>query len=261
MEQHVETANPCPLRHESRRSWIAKTGVTFLSSCAIPANAALNEDAVPEASYQVERMGTMPLGLGNMAGKSKPEQGIKLEGGVFQGDDGKVIAKLVVSEGKQVSVSFFSPWKLVTGMAYDVEARDRKNGEGCYLQVSKVATGENLASLPSSFFLDAVLSSSGRYGAYGTPTGIKVLKSQFSSESGYRTLELAFSALSPSYTEVPRRLLISASQPGGQSSDVVMLVGGSSAARWKKGADQMVQDAVGSFRAIPYTPTKFRSFD
>ena len=66
-------------------------------------------------------------------------------------------------------------------------------------------------------------------------------------------LEFKFSALSPSYAEVPRRAVVSATLKG---DDVVMLVGGSTQSRWGKGGEQVIRPIVGSFRASLFTPAK-----
>lgn len=70
-----------------------------------------------------------------MAGKSRPETGVVLVLGPTQEEDGLVSSEIKGSNGKIVTSTFQSPWPLVKGAFYDVEARDRQNGEGCYLQV------------------------------------------------------------------------------------------------------------------------------
>jgi hypothetical protein len=75
-----------------------------------------------------------------------------------------------------------------------------------------------------------VFSTEGRFGAYGSATDIKVLSSE---KGAVRYLDVAFSALSPGQTEVPRRALVAALQPEG-SPNIVMLVGSSTSGLWKK---------------------------
>lgn len=82
-------------------------------------------------------------------------------------------------------------------------------------------------------------------------TDIKVLNSD--KKTATRLLELTFSALSPGQTEVPRRALVAAVQPEG-STDVVMLVGSSTAGQWKK-VEPAMRAMAGSFRIARTRPT------
>merc|ERR1711871_905466 len=104
-------------------------------------------------------------------------------------------------------------------------------GDGAFLAVASLPDGSQIADVPESFFTKAVFSTEGRFGAYVAPTDIKVLSSE--KRGNKRMVEITFSALSPGQTEVPRRALVAALQPEG-STDVVMLVGGSTASQWKK---------------------------
>ena len=110
----------------------------------------------------------------------------------------------LTQDGRIILSSFLSPsWKLVDGAAYDVEVRDRQNGEGCYLQMVD-GKNKNLASLPASFFTSKVLSTGGRFGAYGAPVSVKVLSDTMGADGSSRVLEFSFSSLSPTYVETPR---------------------------------------------------------
>ena len=102
----------------------------------------------------------------------------------------------------------------------------------------------SLSDLPDKFFTGAIFQAQGRFGAYGAPTDVRVLSSSSSDKS--RSLELSFRALSPNGADVPRHALVTAVQPEG-SRDVVMLVGETSAARWKS-AEPAVRSIAGTLR-------------
>lgn len=242
-------------------SSLAAAAAAATTTLAAGGGAAMAADGgVPEASYEVGSTSALPLGLGTMASKSRPVTGILLANPPARGKDGQVTAEIESTDGRIIASSFLSPtWKLVDGAAYDVEVRDRQNGEGCYLQMVD-GKNKNLASLPASYFTSKVLSSGGRFGAYGAPVGLKVLSDQMGSDGASRILEFSFSSLSPTYVETPRHAVISATVPKGKgeaaAQDILMVVGSASQARWKKGADAQLVAAVQSFRATIFTPAR-----
>jgi len=135
------------------------------------------------------------------------------------------------------------------GTVYDIECRDANTGDSVFLSVSGKASGKGVNELANSFFLDTLFSSTGRFSFYGPPTDIKVKKSYM--EGNTRIIELGFSILSQSTgTEIPRNAIIAATIPQG-TDEAVMLVGSSTASRWKKGSEAVVRKTVDSFRAIP----------
>ena len=91
-----------------------------------------------------------------------------------------------------------------------------------------------------------------RFSFYGSPTDIKVKKSE--TDGVYRYLEIVFSNLSQSTNaEIPRTSLVGATIPEG-TDDVVMLVGSATSNRWKRGAEKSVRDTVQSFK-VALAPT------
>lgn len=138
---------------------------------------------------------------------------------------------------------------LAKGTVYDIECRDANTGESVFLSVSGKASGKAVNELPTSFFLDKLFSPTGRFSFYGPPTDVKVKKSYM--EGNTRIIELGFSILSQSTgTEIPRSAIIAATIPQG-TDEAVMLVGSSTAGRWKKGTETAMRKTVDSFRAIP----------
>jgi hypothetical protein len=158
-----------------------------------------------------------------MSGKSKPELGM-----------------ILVDEPKQTGASI-SAEAVLPGGYYDVETMASEGGDGAFVQIA-TAKGD-LASLKKDFFLQTICSVTGRYGSYGAPTDAKVLADD--KGSGTRMLDISFTVLSPSMAEIPRRAVVSATQVG---SEVVMLVSGCSASKWKKGGEAAAREAASSFK-------------
>jgi hypothetical protein len=159
-----------------------------------------------------------------------------------------------------VVASFVSPWPLATGSVFDVECRNPKTGDGTFLAVTENTKGMVLSELPDTFFLQSLISPTSRFSFYGTPTDIKIKKSSYldTDNKKYKVIDFSFSTLSQStQTEIPRRARIVATIPDG-TSQAVMLIGSSSALRWKKGSEEVIDQVVTSFRAIPAPTTSLR---
>ena len=200
---------------------------------------------------------SMPMGVSGQAGKAKPVTGIVLREGsdVSRDSKGNVLAEILLgksSDPTPVLATFSSPWPLATGTVFDVECRDASSGDGAFLTVAKGKgedgkSIEDLSDLSKSFFVDNLFKSTGRFSFYGSPTDIKVKKSEMNGP--YRMLEITFSNLSQSTNaEIPRNALVAATIPEG-TNDVVMLVGSATATRWRKGSEKAVRETVGSFKA------------
>ena len=155
---------------------------------------------------QISPETTGTLGAGTMSSRSRPVTGVVLLEEVQE--SGKktaptVSAELVLDGGVAATATFDAQYPLNRGMFYDVEVRG-KGADGAFLQVASLPDGKTIADVGDSFFTKKVFSTSGRFGAYGAPTDIKVVNSD---KGTRREVEVTFSALSPSQTEVPRRTL------------------------------------------------------
>lgn len=208
---------------------------------------------------QISPETTGTLGAGTMSSRSRPVTGVVLLEDVQEGgkkDSPTVSADLVLDGGVVATATFDSEpgYPLVRGMFYDVEVRNAKSADGAFLQVAALPAGKTLADVDDKFLTKSVFSTEGRFGAYGAPTDIKVLKSEAGSPA--RLLDISFSALSPGQTEVPRRALVAAVQPEG-ATDVVMLVSGSTASQWKKSEGAMRKMAA-SYRIARTRPTSIK---
>lgn len=189
------------------------------------------------------------LGAGAMSGKSRPRTGVCLiEPVITVGSSGagKLLAvqSLVALDGGVAATTRFdSPYPLAVGFYYDVEVRSRES-DGAFLQVERLPAGATFASVDPSWYFQTVLASSGRFGAYGTPTDVRLVADMFTplpqpagagpKKTPKRVLEMSFSALTPGGSEQRRHAIISAVQPAG-SDDAMLLVGGTTELRWRKG--------------------------
>ena len=140
------------------------------------------------------------------------------------------------------------------GTVFDVECRDSSTGDAAFLQVTRNVKGSTLSTLNDSFFLNELLSPTGRFSFYGPPTDVKVLSSALMNDS-YRVMDISFSTISQAtQTEIPRKARVIATLPQG-SSQAVMLIASASAIRWKKGSSSTIATVIDSFRAIPAPPS------
>lgn len=149
------------------------------------------------------------------------------------------------------------------GSLFDVECRESQTGDSAFLSLSEKANGKSIQDLPTSFFLDKLFSSTGRFSFYGQPTDVKVKKSYMSTEGNNRVIELGFSILSQSTgAEIPRLAIVVATIPAG-TDEAVMLATSSTATRWRKGVEKDVRKTAESFRAVaaPKTEMKVRARD
>ena len=202
-----------------------------------------------------------PMGVSSQAGKSRPQTGVIFRDGsdVLQDKSGAVSAEILTrkkADPQAVLISFVSPWKLETGPVFDVECRDGKTGDGAFLAVTQSTEGKSLSQLPDSFFLSRLFDPTGRFSFYGSPTDIKVRSSK--TEGDKRYMEVNFSGLSQSTNaEIPRKAYLVATIPKG-SDNAVMLVGSSTASRWKKGSEESIRKTVDSFSAAPAPKTSMK---
>jgi len=254
-----------PTPSSSRRAVLRRAAAATTSTLLLPLASNAAQPGVPEGmktseSYtnlqQISPETTGTLGAGTMSSRSRPSTGVVLLEEVSETgkkDAPTVSAELVLDGGVAATAVFQSEpgYPLIRGMFYDVEVRNKAGADGAFLQVAKLPDGKTLTSVDDSFITKAVFSTEGRFGAYGAPTDIKVLASE--KGAPMRMVDIAFRALSPGGTEVPRRALVAAYQPEG-AADVVMLVGGSTASQWKK-AEPALRKMAASFRVPKVRPT------
>lgn len=203
-----------------------------------------------------------PMGVSSQAGKSKPVTGIFLRDGTDVLRDsrtGNVLAEIVLGDKSDLSavlVSFSSPWQLATGDVFDVECRDSKTGDGAFLSVTESTNIQNIQDIPTSFFLENLFAPTGRFSFYGSPTNVKVKKSEMQGDK--RVIEFSFANLSQSTNaEIPRTALMVATKPT-SVNQAIMLVGSATTNRWKKGAEKDIRETIASFNASLSPKTLFK---
>lgn len=252
----------------SRRAainWIG--GAAGFLVCQSPAVAVPDlPDSFDVDSYLKTGLVSQPMGVSGQAGKSKPLTGVILRDGSEVSRDprlGDVSAEILVeskdSANMPVLATYSSPWPLQTGSVYDVECRDPATGDGAFLAVTPTTGGKSINDLKDSFFVDSLISPTGRFSSYGPPTDVKIRSSTM--DGRYKIIDMSFSTLSQStQTELPRRARVRATIPEG-ATQAVMLVGTASALRWKKGSDKQIATVTDSFQAIaaPQSSLKLRA--
>ncbi len=166
---------------------------------------------------------------------------------------GDVLSEIVLGPDKSnlsaVLVSFTSIWPLAKGTVFDVECRDSKTGDGAFLSVTTRTETNDITKISESFFLDQLFAPTGRFSFYGSPTNIKLKKSEIVDNGKKRVIEFSFSNLSQSTNaEIPRTAMMVATIPG-DLNQAVMLVGSATTSRWSKGAEKSVRNTIDSFNA------------
>ena len=174
-------------------------------------------------------------GVGGL-GKTKPDTGVVLWGGSapLQNRQGIVSAELNV-DGNPVMVEFTTPWPLLP-TAGGLEARDLQSSESAFIQVIPSTSEKQFPEL----VLDTILGSKGKFGAYGTPTDVKIKKVE---DNLYMA---TFTAYTPSMRESERCVYI---KLGGGYNSGVVLVTGTTLARFKSQQDAL-KKVADSFVAI-----------
>jgi len=260
-----------PKTRRDALTWLVQTGVTTAGLTLTPTDRD-QAKAVGQLSQPIDvdrflssGRSVSPSGISGQASKSRPETGIRLREGSEPERDtrtGDVSAEILLqssgSSNVPVMISFRSEkWPLATGSIFDVECRDANSGDSAFLAVTPNTNGKSLAELDDSFVVDAVFSPFGRFSAYGEPTDVRVNGSE--KKGNYQILDVSFSTLSQStQTELPRHAKLVATIPKG-TNQAVILVGSSSASRWKKGSDNLISKIGESFRAIPAPSSEMKA--
>ena len=241
-----------------RRDVLSTLVVGGLSSSLAPALCAAEDDMRTSSTMNsfeevTGQARSANLGAGSVSGKSRPETNVVLVEEPTSSDDG-ISAEVVLSSYVIAKVTFKAPGlPLIKGMYYDVEARN-KLGDSAYIQVVPNAT----KGAPASKLVDAVLSSGGRYGAFGPPTDIDIKPEAKGTTTGPRIIDVSFSASAPNGSLQPRRATIAAiSAPG--SDDVLLLVSSASEKRWNAGGSTVAANIAQSFRIDSTRSTKLLS--
>jgi len=193
------------------------------------------------------------VGPSSLSGKPRPETGVILLDAPTQAG-GVNSAEVICDDGVLATVAFDSGMKLSTGAFSDFEVtnEERDGRDSIYLHVAAMPEGASFDTVPLEFIEDALFSEVGRFSAYGAPSSVQFKDK--GTEGSLRVLEGTFSVLTALGTDIDRHAVISVAQPKG-SSDILMLVGSTSVARWQK-MRSALRDAVRSFRVVSARSTK-----
>jgi hypothetical protein len=221
--------------YQAKRNQQGLSRKTFLHSIFFTAHITA---AAPALSFEG--------GIGGL-GKTKPETGV-----VFLSDplaiNGLVNGELMMPDGLPLLVSFQVPknWPLLAGSG--LEARDIETADSAFLQVV-----ENVKVPPTSseqikaLLLESLLSMKGKFGAYGSPTDIKVKSLE---KSGLYSV--SFTTLTPGQRESDRKIFLQAVSFG---RSILLFVVGGTRQRFTR-QEPVFRQIVDSFVATPAPATK-----
>lgn len=176
-------------------------------------------------------------GVGGL-GKTRPQTGVVF----FPGSEplqqgGQVSAELVLGK-KNVLVGFDTPWPLLPTTA-GLEARNLQTSESSFVHVIENRSQPTSASSFKNLLLETVLSSKGKFGAYGTPTDVKVkqLEQKDSASGGVLLYSTTFTTMTPGQRESERQVYINPIAV--DQNNLVLLVSGTTKLRFKSEEAQM----------------------
>ncbi|GFH59814.1 hypothetical protein CTEN210_16290 [Chaetoceros tenuissimus] len=197
-------------------------------------------------------------GVGGL-GKTKPQTGV-----VFASEEandtsiqipGTYNTELIGPDGTNVLLSFYAAWPMLKSQG--IESRDLANAEASFVQVASkpayyVEGGEKAPTLKKSFFTDTILAQTGKFGAYGQPTDVKVSKVD---NNGKRDLYLlSFTTLTPAMRESDRKYYVSCKVIG---ESVYMLVTGTTLGRFKS-QENLLKKISDSFEVVEAPKSSLR---
>lgn len=191
-------------------------------------------------------------GVGGL-GKTRPETGVLFFPGSspFQNADGLVTAELVTAgaSNQPYRVSFRTPWPLLpttTGL----ESRDLQTSESAFVQVLENTPLPTSTANFATLVQNSVLASQGKFGAYGSPTDVKVKRLDSAVGTGL-TYSVRFVALTPGQRESERQLLIRCVPI---ADSLVLLLAGTTRQRFAT-QQGTLRDIIDSLEVVP-TPVR-----
>lgn len=211
-------------------------------------------------------------GVGGL-GKTKPQTGITFYNpelvstrqSFSSTTPGIYSVEIIGPDNTPILISFYAPWPMLKSNG--IESRDLTSTESAFVQVAtkpaildstttKAASvaADNGFILPREFFEKSILSSEGKYGMYGLPTGIKVSKLNHDPKSQTDLYLLSFTTMTPAMRESDRKVYVSTKVIG---NGVYMLVTGTTAGRFK-GQEALLRKVADSFECIEAPKSQIR---
>jgi hypothetical protein len=193
-------------------------------------------------------------GVGGL-GKTKPITGV----GFFeetslpiQNAQGIVTAEIQsVSGNKPILVEFQTPWPLLPTTS-GIEARGMRSTESAYIQVVPVINNWKDRKVFRDLLIDSVFASQGKFGAYGTPTDVKVKPLKEKEETVF---SVTFTSYTPGMRESERQMWI---HPKQVDDTLVLLVVGTTRTRFAS-QEATVSKIVDSFLAVAAPESRLRA--
>ena len=191
-------------------------------------------------------------GVGGL-GKTKPITGVEFfeESSIpIQNAQGIVTAEIKSVSGKNpILVEFQTPWPLLPTTS-GLEARDIRSTESAFVQVLPATDSWKDRKVFRDLLINSVLASQGKYGAYGTPTDIKVKPTKDSD-----LFVVTFTSYTPAMRESERQLWI---QPKQVDDTLVLLIVGTTRARFAS-QEASFSKIVNSFLAVAAPESRLRA--
>ena len=195
-------------------------------------------------------------GIGGL-GKTKPETGVTFLSPPTQEEkSGLVTAELLVGD-TPLLVRWESPkWPLLA-TATGLEVRDLQHSESAFLQVIPVSkmVPLNKAVVTNVLVNDNILSARGKFGAYGSPTNLRVRQ-----VDNNDLWDASFTTLTPGLRESDRRIFLKCvpcNNNNNNNNNWLVLVAGTTLQRFSK-QEAALRRVVDSFQVIQAPATRLR---
>lgn len=155
-------------------------------------------------------------------------------------------------DGSPAIVSFSSPWPLLQTAA-GIECRDVSGGfESAFVQVTELQKG---SEIKPSQLKEAIFSSKGKFGMYGSPTDIRLREVSPGGSKSPAIYLATFTTLTPAMRESDRKAYISAATVG---NGLFLLVTTTTAVRFTK-LESSLRRVADSFLAVDAPKTNLRN--
>jgi hypothetical protein len=208
-------------------------------------------------------------GVGGL-GKTKPTTGVQFfdttgYSAPLQNSQGIVTAEiksLDLTSDRPILVQFQTPWPLLPTTS-GLEARDLQSSESAFIQVVPAVPGwDNNNKVFLKLLEETVLASQGKYGAYGTPTDVKIKPRRIIGDDGTITsssltagFSVTFTSYTPGMRESERQVWILPRQV--DKDTLVLLIVGTTRARFSS-QEAALQKIADSFQATAAPQSKLR---
>ena len=192
-------------------------------------------------------------GVGGL-GKTKPNTGVVLVQGSapIQNKQGIVTAELLSRKGNPILVEFTAPYPLLP-TTNGLEARDLQQSESAFVQVIYGVKPQVSDKELYSILIDQVFGSKGKYGAYGSPSDVKISPAFKDDNNMKHFYKVTFTTLTPGLRESERKLLLRCQWC--DDDTLVMLLVGTTRLRFQQVNDTLTRIA-NSFLAVQAPPTE-----